>query len=96
MLSPTQISEFIDARPVLSKSPIQDGDVLPIKVEEILRNYSREKIKKVEDAIGMATELMQRKFPGAAISKLAESPLFAILVKHFLEDEAETKQLLND
>jgi len=49
-------ADSIITSPVLSKSPIQDGDVLPIKVEEILRNYSSTQISEFIDASRIVVE----------------------------------------
>jgi hypothetical protein len=56
---------------------------------------SPEKIDKAADAIVKARKVMTMQFPHYTGS-LISSPLFAEIVKYFLEDEAETKQLLKD
>ena len=58
---------------------------------------SLEKIDKIKEAIEQATDIVQERY-GYNLPSHAYygTPLFAEIVKYFLEDEAETKQLLKD
>jgi uncharacterized membrane protein YbaN (DUF454 family) len=56
---------------------------------------SPEKIDKAIECIDKAEAVFYKRFP-TFMGSLAGSPLFAEIVRYFLEEEAETKQLLKD